>query len=103
MTLAGMLLGAVEQRALRARRCPSIGLVDRVADEQLEVGRDLVVARARGVQPARRLADQLGQAVLDMHVDVFERRILGQLARPRYSAATCGEALVDRAASSAGR
>jgi len=32
----------------------------------------LIVARARGVQPPGRGADQLGQPRLDVHVDVLE-------------------------------
>ena len=60
---------------------PRVGRVDRVAHPELEIGRDLVVARAGGVQPPRRRADQLGEAVLDMHVDVLERRILGHARR----------------------
>ena len=47
----------------------------RVAHPQPEIGRHLVVARARGVQPAGRLADQLGEPALHVHVDVFERAL----------------------------
>ena len=46
-----------------------------VADIETEIGRDLVVARARGVQPAGGGADQLGQPALDIHMDVFERAL----------------------------
>ncbi len=66
-----MLLGLVEQRRLQ-RGEPGDDAVDCVAHPQAEVGGDLVVARARGVQPARRVADQLGQPRLDIHMDVFE-------------------------------
>ena len=52
-------------------------LVARVAHPQPEVGRHLVVARARGVQPSGRGADQLGEAALDRHVDVLELDPLG--------------------------
>ena len=41
------------------------------ADEHRDVGRHLVVARAGGVELAARVADQLGQAALDRHVDVL--------------------------------
>ena len=41
------------------------------AREQRHVGRDLVVARARGVQLAADRAGQLGDAPLDRHVDVL--------------------------------
>ena len=46
--------------------------VDRVADEEAEVGGDLVVPRPRGVEPPRLRADQLGEPGLDMGVDVLE-------------------------------
>ena len=57
--------------AWSAPRCAS-ARSHRVAHPEAEVGRDLVVARARGVQPAARLADQLGQPRLDVQVDVLE-------------------------------
>ena len=74
-----MLLGAGQQRVFK-RVDARHRLVDAAAHEQFEIGRDLVVARARGVQLARRPADQFAEAMLDMHVDVFERRILDQTA-----------------------
>ena len=55
--------------------------VDRVAHPQLEVDRHLVVARARGVQPARRGADELGEPALDIHVNVLERARKGEGSR----------------------
>ena len=76
----GMFFGAVDQRGFE-RVDPGQRLVDRSAHEQFKVGRDLVVARARGVEPPGGLADDLRQAMLDMHVNVFERGILDQLAR----------------------
>ena len=66
--------GAIGQRAHHVgdlRRQP----VDRVAHPEAEIRRHLVVAAARGVQPPARLADALGEAGLDVHVDVLERRI----------------------------
>jgi hypothetical protein len=47
---------------------------------KLEVGRHLVVAAARRVQPPPRLADDLGQPPFDVHVNVFERRVERPLA-----------------------
>ena len=71
---SGMFQRAGDQRLLeRGQR--RIGLVDRVADIEAEIGRDLVVARARGVQPARSRPDQLGKPALDVHVNVFERAL----------------------------
>src|SRR3546814_2002085 len=55
--------------------------VDRVAHPQAEIGRDLIVTRARGVQPSGRRADQLGQSRLDVHVNVFERQVFDEAAR----------------------
>ena len=46
--------------------------VDGVAYPQPEIGRDLVVARARRVQPPGRRPDQLGQTRLDVHMDIFQ-------------------------------
>ncbi len=74
-----MLPGPGDQGALQ-RLDRLVGRVDRVPDPQFEVGGDLVVARAGGVEAPRRRPDQLGQPVLDMHVDVLERRILRHAA-----------------------
>ena len=65
-------LGLARERELQGGK-GRIGAVDPVAHVELEVGRHLVVARAGGVQPPRRLADQLLQPALDVHVHVFQR------------------------------
>ena len=52
-----------------------------IGDEHREVGRDLVVARAPGVDLAADPADDLGQAALDRHVDVLVGRLERELAR----------------------
>ena len=70
-------------------------LVDRRAQIQPHVGRHLVVARARGMQPLAGIADERGQPALDVHVHVFE------IDRPFEAAgadlvADLGEALFDR-------
>ena len=70
----GVLQRARGERLLQ-RGQRRVGLVDRVAHTEAEIGRDLVVARARGVQPAGRRADQLGKPALDVHVNVFERAL----------------------------
>ena len=46
--------------------------VDRVAHPETEIERDLVVARARRVQPPRGRADDLGEPAFHIHMDVFE-------------------------------
>ena len=68
------------ERALIERE-RGIDRVDRVAHPEPEIGRNLIVARARRVQPSRRLADQLGQPAFHVHMDVFERALEGELAR----------------------
>ena len=47
--------------------------VDRVAHPEAEIDRDLVVARARGVEAPGRRADDLGKPALHVHMDVLER------------------------------
>ena len=69
---AGMRLGLARHRQ-HQRADLRADVVERVAHPHLEVERDLVVARARRVQPPRRRADQLGEAGFDVHVNVFER------------------------------
>ncbi len=54
--------------------------VDGIAHPEAEIGRHLVVAAARGVQPLAGLADTLGQPRLDVHVNVLERLLEGELA-----------------------
>jgi hypothetical protein len=65
---------AIDERGLECGE-RGIGLVENVADIETEIGRNLVVARTRGVQPAGGGADQLGQAALDVHMDIFERAL----------------------------
>ena len=67
----GMFLGAFDEHALQFTDGVD-GFVAGIADPQPEVGRNLVVARSRRVQAARGGADQLAEAMLDSHVDVFE-------------------------------
>lgn len=74
-----MLQRALHQRLLELRE-RGVGLVDDVTDIETEVGRDLVVARARGMQAAGGGTDQLGQAALDVHMDIFERALEREVA-----------------------
>ena len=89
-----MLLGAVEDDGLQRIDRPQ-HFVDRAAHEQLEIGRYLVVARPRRVQPTRRRPDPLGEIMLDVHVNVFERWILGH-AVPRIGGPDRRQPAVDR-------
>ena len=71
---AGMFQRPRHQRVLK-RRQRRIDLVDGVADIEPEIGRDLVVARTRGVQPPGGRPDQLAKPALDIHVNVLERAL----------------------------
>ena len=64
----------LRQRALiiRQRR---VEFVQHIAHPQPEIGRDLIVARARGMQPSGCRADHVREPRLDVHVDVFERAL----------------------------
>ena len=55
--------------------------VDRVAHPEAEIDRDLVVARARGVEAPGRRADDLGKAAFHVHMDVFERALKRKRSR----------------------
>ncbi len=68
--------------------------VDRVAHPEAEIDRDLVVAGARGVQPAGRRSDDLGKAAFHVHMDVFERARERERARLDF-AFDLGETLGD--------
>ena len=77
----GVPVGEVEQGApqrfdLRRKR------VDLAAQPQPHVGRDLVVARTRRVQPLAGVAHQLGQAFLDGQVDVLVGELPREFAAP---------------------
>jgi hypothetical protein len=71
--------GGMFQRALRQRLLERgqrrIHLVDGVADIEPEIGRHLVVARTRGMQPSGGGPDQFAQPALDIHVNVLERAL----------------------------
>ena len=74
-----LALGEVDQRA---SQCPQArgGRVAGGAHEHPQVGRHLVVTRARGVQPPRRFADAFGERGLDVEMDVLA--ILAELEAP---------------------
>jgi hypothetical protein len=59
----------------------SVDAVDRIADPQPEVGGDLIVARARGMQPSGSRPDQFVEPALDVHMDVLERALELEFAR----------------------
>ena len=76
--------GLAGERQLQPGK-PGVELIDGAAHEHPEIDGDLVVARARGVEPARRGPDQLAEPGLDVHVNVLE------LARePEFAALDLG-------------
>ncbi len=66
----GMALGLLDEGGLQ-RLHVALGAVDGGAQPEAEVRRDLVVARARRVEPSGIRPDDLGEPRLDIHVDVF--------------------------------
>ena len=55
--------------------------VDRVAHPQAEIECDLIIARARRVQPAGIGPNNVSEARFHIHMDVFERARKGEGAR----------------------
>ncbi len=80
----GVLQRLFGERLLEVTK-PGVDLVDGVADEEAEVGGDLVVPRPRRVEPPGLRPDQLREPGLDMGVDVFEFGREGELARFDFS------------------
>ena len=66
----GFCLGAVDQRLLQVAHF-LIEAVDRAAQPQPQICRDLIIARPRGMEAPRRRPDQVGQPRFDIHVNVF--------------------------------
>ena len=87
----GIALRRLDKRTLQIGNAAEHG--ERLAAHiEVRVERDLIVAATRRVQPAARLADRVGQTLLDVHVDVFERDrkvevaaldVLQNVAQPR--------------------
>jgi hypothetical protein len=67
------------QRPLIGGELP-VELVDGVTHPEPEIGRDLIVARTRRMQPPGRRPDQFAKPALDVHMDVFQRALEGERA-----------------------
>ena len=70
----GMVFGLPDEYGLQLGEAP-VEPVEGVAHPKPQIGGHLVVARARRMQAPRRVADQLGEPRLDVHVDVLEGAI----------------------------
>jgi hypothetical protein len=66
-----MLLGQIQQRLLQ-RADAGNRFVDRGAKVEADVGGNLVVARSPGMKALAGVADQVGQALLDVEVHVLQ-------------------------------
>ena len=89
----GVLVGKIEERALQRPDEPE-RLIDRRAQEQADVRRDLVVARARGVQALAGLSGELDQPALDIEMNVLVRLVPLERAG-LYFFADPGESFLD--------
>ena len=67
----GMILRPRHQRALQASE-PRLHNIDGVAHPHAKVGRDLILAAARGVQAPRRRANQFGEPRFGHHVNILK-------------------------------
>ena len=94
----GMFVGAWRASASCSSCELAVERVDRVADPEAEIGRHLVVARARGMEPAGRRADQLLEpASMFMWMSSSAREKVKR--PPSISAAICSRPLPIAAAS----
>jgi len=66
-----LALRRIQERGLQFVQAP-VGGVEGVADPELDVGNDLIVTAAAGVQLAAYVAEALDEGALDVRVDVFQ-------------------------------
>ncbi len=78
-----MLVREIKQAALECDH-ERERLVDGGTQVKPDVGGHLVIARAAGVQPFARVAHQIGQAFLDVKVDIFEIDRPGEFSLPDF-------------------
>ena len=90
-----LAFGKVDQRALECEQC-EIEVVDRPTRPEAQVRRDLVVARAPGVESSRQRPDLLDEGRLNVHVDVLEGGV--PFERPGRRVAREGQQAVGQAA-----
>ena len=90
--LRGLEMGKAGHDAVCVLACPryqsalqhfqaGIGALQCFADPQTEIGRDLIVAAARGVQTSCDRPDQFGQPCLHRHVNIFQIPVLWNALR----------------------
>ncbi len=91
--LAALKVGVARHQDLSVRLHPVEKDRDEITDSrsedaepalqpQTDIGGDLVIARAGGVELAADLTNKIGEAGLDRHVDVFLRFVRGSRCRP---------------------
>ena len=67
----GIAIAAADHRPLHVAQ-PRDNCVNRLADPETQIGRDLVVTAAGGMELASHIADTICEGLLHMHVDVFK-------------------------------
>ena len=68
---AGIAVAAADEGLLDFEQS-AVDLVDGSADPKAEVGGDLIVSAAGGMQFSANVANPLDQRPLDVHVDIFQ-------------------------------
>ncbi len=79
----GTRLGLL-QKGLHQRLNAFNGRIGLIADPKTKIRRHLVIAAAARVQPARRRADYLFQALLNIHVNIFQIHPKRKIARLNF-------------------
>ncbi|HQY04653.1 MAG TPA: hypothetical protein PLQ52_01180, partial [Lacunisphaera sp.] len=69
-----MFLRLLGERELKRRKL-CVQRIDGIAYPQFEIGRDLIVARARGMPAAGGVSDQFGEPRFHVHMHVFQRAL----------------------------
>ena len=81
-------VAAVDEGLLQVEQS-RVDAVEGVADPEPQIGGDLIVAAAAGVQLAADIAQALDERLLDVHVDVFELGLERKFSRFDFFADGC--------------